>query len=243
MFRTPFITILICCSVISLTYAQDSIKKASSAKLVPKYKTYKYHAYAHHVEKADSAAAKSAVPPTGLVKQDTTATVPTDKSLNGQYQFLLTKVYRYQQPLIAALWKNASDTLNLNKHKLKEALGKAPLQNKIIDSLKKDIADKDKELSASNDRVNAIDVFGIFIQKSVYNLVMWGLVALFGIVAIVVIARSGSYSREAKEKVRLYEELEEEFKAYKAKANEKEIKLARELQTERNKLDELLGRG
>jgi hypothetical protein len=243
MFRIPFITILICYCIISLTYAQDSIKKASSAKPVPKYKTYKYHAYAHRVAKADSPPAEATVPPTGLIKQDTAAPVPTDKSLNGQYQFLLTKVYRYQQPLIAALWKNASDTLNLNKHKLKEAIGKAAIQNKIIDSLKKDGNDKDKELSASNDRVNAISVFGFFIEKSVYNLIMWGLVAVFGIVAIIVIARSGSYSLEAKEKVRLYEELEEEFKAHKAKANEKEIKLARELQTERNKLDELLGRG
>jgi hypothetical protein len=41
----------------------------------------------------------------------------------------------------------------------------------------------------------------------------------------------------------LYNELDEEYKAYKVKSNEKEKKLARELQTERNKLDELLGRG
>ena len=41
---------------------------------------------------------------------------------------------------------------------------------------------------------------------------------------------------------KLYSELEDEFKAYKTKAIDKEKKLARELQTERNKLDELLGR-
>ena len=72
---------------------------------------------------------------------------------------------------------------------------------------------------------------------------MWGLVILFGATAAVVIARSGLHSREARYRINLYNELEEEFKTYKAKANEKEKKLARELQTERNKLDELRGNG
>jgi hypothetical protein len=69
------------------------------------------------------------------------------------------------------------------------------------------------------------------------------LVGLFGLTALVVIARSGSFRREARYRTQLYNELEEEFKTYKTKANDKEKKLARELQTERNKLDDLLGRG
>jgi hypothetical protein len=72
---------------------------------------------------------------------------------------------------------------------------------------------------------------------------MWGLVIVFGLTAAIVIARSGAHSREAKYRIKLYNELDEEYKAYKVKSNEKEKKLARELQTERNKLDELLGRG
>ena len=60
---------------------------------------------------------------------------------------------------------------------------------------------------------------------------------------IVVISRSAAYRREAKHRTELYSELEEEYKTFKTKANDKEKKLARELQTERNKLDELLGRG
>ncbi len=91
--------------------------------------------------------------------------------------------------------------------------------------------------------MDAVDLLGISVTKSGYNLIMWGLVLVFGITAIVVIARTGSYRREAKYRTDLYTELEEEYKTYKSKANEKEKKLARELQTERNKLDELLGRG
>ena len=73
--------------------------------------------------------------------------------------------------------------------------------------------------------------------KSTYNLIMWGLVVIFGAAAVFVIMRSGIYNREAKYRVKLYNELEEEYRNYKSKANEKEKKLARELQTERNKLD------
>jgi hypothetical protein len=60
---------------------------------------------------------------------------------------------------------------------------------------------------------------------------------------LLVIASSGAHRREANYRSKLYNELEEDYKTYKAKANEKEKKLARELQTERNKLDELLGKG
>ncbi|MES2109156.1 MAG: hypothetical protein V4577_10430, partial [Bacteroidota bacterium] len=94
----------------------------------------------------------------------------------------------------------------------------------------------------SNARVNAVNFLGIYIDKSLYNMIMWGLVIALGITAAIVIYRTGSFSREAKYRVDLYNELDEEFKAYKAKANEKEKKLARELQTERNKVDELMGR-
>ena len=72
---------------------------------------------------------------------------------------------------------------------------------------------------------------------------MWGLVVFFGVIAFAVIARSAGYRREATYRTQLYTELEEEFKTFKTKANDKEKKLARELQTERNKLDDLLGRG
>jgi hypothetical protein len=72
---------------------------------------------------------------------------------------------------------------------------------------------------------------------------MWGLVILLGAIAGIVIARSGRFKYEADYRIKLYNELEEEFKGYKSKANDKEKKLARELQTERNKVDELMGRG
>ncbi len=248
MFRIRAIVLFICC-IISLSYAQDSTKKAAPVKPNPQYKPHRYHTYKYHAKadsvkyhsKADSAAIKNAALQTP-VKPDTTVPAPVvlDKSLNGQYQYLLTKVYRYQQPLISALWKSASDTLNANRLKLKTAQSTLSLQTKTIDSLKAEVSNKNQDLSSA--RTDGVEILGIVISKTTYNLIVWGLVAAFAISTIVVIARTGSFKHEAREKAELYSELEEEYKAFKIKANDKEKKLARELQTERNKLDDLLGR-
>ena len=248
MLRIPLLIILIC-GIITSGLAQDSIKKAKPVKPAVTTTPYKYRTSKYYVPKTDTSS-KRLPQRTAPLKHDslrhdsvTPAAPLLDKSLNGQYQYLLTKVYRYQQPLISAFWKSAADTLNTNRRKLKAAQNQLIVQGKTIDSLKADVTNKDQTLTAESARVNGITILGITISKATYNLITWGLVLLFGATALFVILRSGSYSREAKYRTQLYAELEEDFKAYKAKANDKEKKLARELQTERNKLDELLGRG
>lgn len=165
--------------------------------------------------------------------------VVTDKSLRGQYQYLLTKVYNYQQPFIAAFWKNVRDSLNSSRQQLKAANDKLSASNQSVNQLKSDVSTSQTQLS----NAESVDFFGISFSKNGYSTMMWSLVAVLGGVAAIVIFRSGSARSEASYRTKLYNELEEEFKTYKAKANEKEKKLARELQTERNKVDELMGRG
>jgi hypothetical protein len=171
------------------------------------------------------------------------AVAPNDKSLNGQYQYLISKLYNYQRPQLAAFYKNVTDTIRNQRQKLLTAQQKLTAQGKTVQDLQSDVTAKEQSLSESNSKADAISLLGIPVTKSTYNLIMWGLVIVFGVVATIVLLQSGSARREARYRTKLYEELDEEYKAYKVKANEKEKKLARELQTERNKLDELLGRG
>ena len=217
------------------SYAQDSVKRAGVTKTpatkLPVKPVYKKPAT------VITPTASATLPPT----RQAAVLPPTDKSLNGQYQYLLTKLYGYQRPLVSALWKNYSDTLNATRRKLKEAQVTVSAQAKTIDTLKSSVNSKEQTLAQSNARVDEVNLLGIPMTKATYNWIMWGLVIGFGVIAAIVIARSGSHSREAKYRIKLYNELEEEYKNYKVKANEKEKKLARELQTERNKLDELRG--
>ena len=230
---------LFTCITMVTVQAQDSVKKVTVAKPVAakpvysQYKTYKPVAPgAYSARAADST--KAAI---------TQANAPSDKSLNGQFQYLLTKVYFYQQPLLNAFHKSIMDTLTQARQGLKASQAKLTVSNKTIDSLQASIKANTESLNASNQKVDTVSFIGIPVTKETYNLVMWGLVLVFGATVAIVIARSGSSTREAKYRTQLYSELEEEYRVYKVKAVEKEKKMARELQTERNKIDELLGRG
>jgi hypothetical protein len=229
------IIIIIACFSLSL-HAQDSTKKTNAVKSPAK-------------TVAKPPVTKPITPPpapkpvySSRITDTAGQNINTDKSLSGQYKYLLTKIYGYQQPLLAAFHKSIMDTLVQTRHALRDTNAKLAIANKTIDSLNNGIKSTNQSLTESNAKANAIDFVGVNLPKSTYNLIMWGLVIIFGAAAAVVIARSGSYSREAKYRTQLYNELEEEYRVYKAKANEKEKKLARELQTERNKLDDMLGK-
>lgn len=240
MLRIPILVIFLC-GLISFSYAQDSVKKARPVNPYSKYKTYKYHHYGYHLAaKPDSVNGKPVAHVAAPIKQDTSAAKPiiVDKSLGGQYRSLLPKIYNYQQPLLAILWRNVLDTLKLSRNEVKATKIQLAAQNKTIDSLKADV----NALTIANSKIGGVSLLGIFISQGAYNLIVWGLIIALGLVAAITIVRSGSNSREAKYRTKLYSELEDEFKAYKTKANDKEKKLARELQTERNKLDDLLGK-
>lgn len=166
------------------------------------------------------------------------------KSLNNQYQYLLTKTLPEQQPLIAALWKNVTDSLNHERSQLKDAQSKLALQNHAADSLKTELnTQKEQVSSGPSGKSDSISMFGLAVAKSTYNLIMFGLVIGLAVALVIVVLTIAKYKHDAKHHIELAEELEDEYKTFKAKANEKELRLARELQTERNKLDELMGRG
>ncbi len=118
-------------------------KQPRAHKLIAKYKNVQ-GVSPGGMHKADSA--EGLLPATGqqaaVVKPG--APVAVDKSLYGQYQFVLTKVYHYQEPFISSLWRNFSDTLTNNRHKLKEAQSKLTIQSKTIDSLNAQVTSKDE---------------------------------------------------------------------------------------------------
>src|ERR1700761_1960045 len=119
-------------------HAQDSVAKRKPATVKPVaapakpayYKPQYYkkpgdtttHKY-YHTAVTDSAAAANK------------AALMADKSLNGQYQYLLTKIYFYQQPLLNAFHKNILDTLGQARAALKASQAKLAAQINLVDSL------------------------------------------------------------------------------------------------------------
>lgn len=170
----------------------------------------------------------------------------TDPSLNGQYRFMLSRTrtsadgykmvagYRLDQ-----LWKSVNDTLRKEKAEKKSIQQKLTEQEKTVNYLKTEISGKDASLAENTNRVNEIRFLGIPFEKGTYNIIVWSIIGVLAIALIIVIARSGKSISEARHRTQLYNEVAEEYQAFKAKSVEKERKLARELQDERNKLDDL----
>jgi hypothetical protein len=173
--------------------------------------------------------------------QPTTPAV-VDHSLEGQYNDILSHTYSYHVPPLVAYHKSIMDSLNTEKRKFRDAQQRLIAQAKVIADLQGSVNGKDQSLTESANKQNQISFVGIPLSKGTFTLVMWALVIVLGGALAIVVYTSGSNRSEAAYRIKLYEELEDEFKAYKAKANDKEKKLARELQTERNKVDELMGK-
>lgn len=174
-----------------------------------------------------------------------TDSTKTDPSLNGQYQLLLSKSrsldgYKLINPYrLSVFWKNVKDSLADSRRQSKDSKIAATKYQAQIDTLKNQVAGTETSLASSNAKLNEISFMGLSFSKSGYNIFVWSFIGILIIALFVVIFRSAKNIREATYRTGLYEEIHQEYQNYKAKANEKEKKLARELQDERNKLEEL----
>lgn len=173
----------------------------------------------------------------------------TDPSLNGQYKFLLSRTRSSLDgnKLVAPnrltqLWKNVTDTLKKERLAHKTLNQKIIEQQKTITYLKTEISSNENSISSYSDKLNEIRFLGMSFDKANYNFIVWGIIVLLSIALIILVVTSGSKINEAKHRIQLYDEISEEYQNFKSKTVEKERKFARELQDERNKLDDLLNK-
>lgn len=179
--------------------------------------------------------------------QDTTKVA--NQTLSMQYTEMLRKSrnmegYKLVNPnRLSAFWRSTADTLKKERRQLADARAKVSTLSSSLESMKSTLSSNEKELVESTTKVNQISFLGLPMEKSTYNMIMWGAVIVLAIALTICIIQSTRARMEARYRVKLFEELSTEFQTYKVKANEREKKLARELQDERNKLDELGYRG
>lgn len=172
-----------------------------------------------------------------------------DPSLKGQYQLMLSKSrtldgYKLINPYrLTSFYKSVTDTIRKERQGHIGAQTKIKEQAATIAGLNNEIKGKEASLATSNARLDQISFLGIPFDKGTYNTIVWVLIVLLAIALAIVTIRSAKSIQEAKYRSGLYEEIAQEYQTYKVKSNEKEKKLARELQDERNKLEELRTRG
>ncbi len=173
--------------------------------------------------------------------------VKIDPSLLGQYQLILNKSktlngYKLINPnRLSQFFQSVKDTLRTERKELSLANQKIAGLQKGVSGLKSEMAGTETSLAATNAKMDEISFLGVSFSKSNYNITVWTIILILALLLTLVFFRSAKNVNEAKYRTGLYNEVSQEYQAYKTKANEKEKKLARELQDERNRLEELKG--
>lgn len=114
--------------------------------------------------------------------------------------------------------------------------GEIDTQKTEIGSLTEKLSSTENTLTATNKEKDSMNFFGAQMSKGSYQMMMWGIAGalLLGLLLFIYkFNSSNTITREARNKL---DEVETEFEEYRKKALEKEQKLGRQLQDERNKL-------
>ena len=139
---------------------------------------------------------------------------------------------------IVKLWKNVNDSLLLHKKLLKQSQAELEKSSQSISTMKAEV----DSFKASGSSIGELNTLDKSVNGSNNYLYLWGALLLFAAALAYAIFRMRSAVKEANYRIALYDQLFEELRENRTKANEREKKLARELQTVRNKIEELTGR-
>lgn len=176
---------------------------------------------------------------------ETAPTISGPSTLQQQYKSLKTDLeiidgYRMiKMYTMDRFWTVVEDSLSGQKVKIKESAALIAKHKKEADALRVSLNKIEQEKQGLKAGVENILVFGKTYPKagviSVAGIIIVGLLVLCGL--LFSIGRVSRYT--TKELRKLNENLYQEFDTYKHRAVEKEIKLSRELQNYRNRLEEL----
>ncbi|MCP9199719.1 hypothetical protein MKO06_07375 [Gramella sp. GC03-9] len=108
-------------------------------------------------------------------------------------------------------------------------------QNDQIQQLKSDLAATQEDLKRVSEEKDALMFLGMPFSKGGYKAMMWGIVGGLLLILGVLFFRFKSSNAATKEARQKLSETEKEFDAYRSKALEKEQRLGRMLQDERNR--------
>jgi septal ring factor EnvC (AmiA/AmiB activator) len=168
------------------------------------------------------------------------ASVQSD-TLSQQYNEMINRLgfnKNGTKPTIIELWKHVNDSLLQQKKLLKQGKAELDKSSQRISAMKVEI----DNLKASGKSIGELNTLDQSVNGSNNYLYLWGALLLLVAVLAYAILRMRSAVKEANYRTALYDQLFEELRENRSKANEREKKLARELQTVRNRIEELTGR-
>lgn len=180
-----------------------------------------------------------------ILAQDLETEAVEDNSLETQFNDLKNKSNSYQEYKVVKVvslnnfWQNVEDSLAAFHQEIEEANSAIARQNQKLDSLNQKLEAREEALEKSEYDIAHLTVLGMDVEKDSYVTFTWIVFFVLLLILGITFAKFKNSNKVAVEKKSDYDELSQELNDYKQKAREKEIKLMRELQTERNTIEEL----
>ncbi len=112
-------------------------------------------------------------------------------------------------------------------------------QRRTIKQLREEVLTTDQELVNVNAEKNSMNFMGVQTSKSAYHTVVWSIIGALALALVVFILKFKSSNSTTRNSLKQLKSTEEELEDLRKRSIEKEQKLGRQLQDERNKLARL----
>lgn len=141
--------------------------------------------------------------------------------------------------VLEGFWKIIADSLDVQRASLRQAHATIAGLRKEVQNAQESIKQKDASMAEVLHNSTHITVAGIDMQKSVFITVITIIVAALAFIIGYGALRLKWMRLEMREKIDLASRLNTEFEEYKRNALDKQMKISRELQNERNRIQEM----
>ena len=167
--------------------------------------------------------------------------------LNERYQLLKTKSQNYKQykvireDVLDGFWKIVRDSVAAKQAAIRARDENVNKLNLDLSSTQTALKEKEDSMAAFVYDSTHINVLGIDFSKGVFISIVAIIIGVLILGVMLMTGRLRMVHSSMKERADAFNSLNVEFEEYKRKAMEKQTKLSRELQNERNKLSESRG--
>ncbi|MEH6408618.1 MAG: hypothetical protein V7767_15180, partial [Leeuwenhoekiella sp.] len=134
------------------------------------------------------------------------------------------------------LQQNTKDSIANLKTEIRGLNDKLQTQKTELSKLNASLSDTQNTLDTTREEKDSINFLGIQMTKGGYKSLMWGIVAVLGLALFFFIYKYKGSNYQTQEANKKFNEVELEYDEYRKKALEKEQKMGRLLQDERNKI-------
>ncbi|HEY9489266.1 MAG TPA: hypothetical protein VIQ51_13070, partial [Chryseosolibacter sp.] len=167
-----------------------------------------------------------------------------DQTLRERYLVMKNKSQNYQEykvikeNILDGMWRIVQDSLNQKQADIRQARTEISNLNQELDKNKAALKEKEEGMEDVLYASTHISVLGIDFDKGFFAAMVGVILLLLGLVIAVIYYTMKMMRRNLTEKVELMNSISAEYEDYKRRAMDKQTKLSRELQNERNKLQE-----